>query len=401
MRTFHSFALLIAALTVGAISCNFTPAGVGTDPVPSRETTESDLLDEGIRSPEDPSNPAADFSSPEEICLTAGVGESLYINEAGGYCFILPEGYEIRQDTGLDIFVVGPTLATFGMDSLVLAFDFSVVGAPGKADRFDAAGWGGQVAADNSTPGFELLVEPYTFIGAGLQGVKVGPIPGIAGGEALIVRENETLYSIMVYPDPAGFPEYAQEVEDLQMHLSSTTRFFPPVDTGIEYRTDGEVCPNELPGTRFVINYSEGWCTLIPADWQEDVEFMFPGRFVGGPNIGEFWPGQPPYTNIVIGYNGPALDITLNDQVEGRINANGRPDLVERSDAVIGGFPAVILTTQDGPHPERVAFVHANGHIYTVLGQPFDPVNYPEAQASLATAWEQVIGTIQFFEPYR
>ena len=257
------------------------------------------------------------------------------------------------------------------------------------------------MAAENSAPDFELSVEPYTLSGAGLDGVRVGPLPGMAGGEAAIVRTNDTLYSLTVYPDRAGSPEFADQVEALWSQLSASIRFFEPVSAGVEYKTAQEVCPAEQPGTNLVIRHSEGWCVLIPESWREDVEFNFPGRFVGGPEIGEFWPGMPPYANIVIGFNGPAMDITLEQQAEGRANANSRPDLVQRSDAVIGGFPAVILYTQDGPFPERLALIHANGNIYSLLGQPFDGDNFPGAQPELEMAWNTMIESIQFFEPLR
>jgi hypothetical protein len=302
---------------------------------------------------------------------------------------------------GLDIFVVGPTLATYGQEGLVLAFDFSVVGAPGGAGDYDAHSWGEQVAEENSEPDFELTIEPYSLSGAGLEGVRVGPMPGMAGGEAAVVRTNDTLYSLTVYPDRAGSPEFAEQVEALWSQLSASIRFFEPISTGVEYKTAQEVCPAEQPGTNLVIRHSEGWCVLIPDSWREDEEFNFPGRFVGGPEIGEFWPGQPPYANIVIGFNGPASDITLNQRVDGRINANSRPDLVQRSDVLIGGFHGVVLRTQDGPFPERLALINANGYMYSVLGQPFDDESFPEAQPELEMAWDTMIESIQFFEPLR
>jgi hypothetical protein len=392
--------LVVITMTAGALACNFTPSDSGAEPGDQPAVSETSVLPVAGASDTPAAEPET-VVSPEDTCLQAGDGETRYINEAGGYCFVLPDEYEIRGDTGLDLFAVGPTLATFGMDALVLAFDFSVVGAPGKADRFDAAGWGNQLADEYRAEGFELSVEPYTLSGTGLEGVRVGPLPGMAGGEAIVIRANDTLYSITVYPDPGGYPEYAGQIEGLREQLSSTMRFFPPVDVGVEYATEGEVCPAEGAGTRFVINYGEGWCALIPADWQEDAASNFPGRFVGGPRIGEFWPGQPPFANVVVGYSGPASGITLEEQVEGRMSANGRPDLVERTDAVIGGYPAVILNTKDGPVPEHLALIHANGHMYSVLGHPFDAEIYPDAQAPLESAWNQVIQTIRFFEPYR
>jgi hypothetical protein len=392
---------VIAILALGLSSCNLflteQALGTGESTEVSQPTPTSDVTAEVIT----PTDTAASVSRPEDVCVEAGAGEIQFINEGGGYCLTIPEGFKVTQDFGLDIFVVGPTLAIYGQDSLVLAFDFSVIGAPGGAGDYDAQGWGAQVAAENSSPDFELTVEPYTLSGAGLDGVRVGPLPGMAGGEVAIVRTNDTLYSITVYPDRAGSPEFAEQVDALWNQLSASNRFFEPIPSGVEYKTAQEVCPLEQPGTQLVIRYSEGWCVIIPEGWREDVEFNFPGRFVGGPEIGEFWPGQPPYANIVIGFNGPAMDITLEQQAEGRIHANSRPDLVQRSDTVIGGFPAVILYTQDGPFPERLALIHANGNIYSVLGQPFDGENFPEAQPELEVAWDAMINSIQFFEPFR
>jgi len=256
--------VMIAVLTLGLSACNLivsrespdpsqTPGSV--QPVPTREVSPP------VTSPTETSS---SVTGPEDICLVAETGETRYVNEAGGYCLLIPEGFEVTQDMGLDIFVVGPTLATYGQEGLVLAFDFSVVGAPGGAGDYDAHSWGEQVAEENSEPDFELTIEPYSLSGAGLEGVRVGPMPGMAGGEAAVVRTNDTLYSLTVYPDRAGSPEFAEQVEALWSQLSASIRFFEPISTGVEYKTAEEVCPAKQPGTNLVIRDSEGWCVLIP-----------------------------------------------------------------------------------------------------------------------------------------
>jgi hypothetical protein len=426
MTDIRRVVFVITALALGAVACNLgAVSGSSTgDASPSPPPTEAD---EPTAAPEGPTAAADDPTSPpeptssggqappaattgsdspvttaDEVCLTAGEGESLYVNEAGGYCFLVPADFEITQDTGLDIFAVGPILAEFGMEGIALAFGFSVIGAPGGAGDYTAQSWGEQVVEETGGPDFEPNIEPYTLSGAGLDGVRVGPLPGMVGGEAAYVRTNDTLYGVTVYPERVSFPEYADQANALWAQLSESIRFFTPVDTGVDYNTPGEVCPAEESGTRLVIRHSEGWCVLIPDDWHEDIESNFPGRFVGGPEIGSFWPGQPPYANITIGYSGPASDdITLDQQAEGRANANGRPDLVQRTDAEIGGYPAVILDTEDGPILDRVALIHTTGGMYSVLGQPFDEENFPDAQPALEAAWDTMINSIGFFEPYR
>lgn len=400
MTRTRGLSLAIAILALAALACNLPTGQAAGTPEPSTVPTQPVPTSEPLITP---TAPAAETPAAQDSCLAASAaGETAYVNEAGGYCFILPDGFNVTEENGLDIFVVGPTLETFGQEGLVLAFGFSVIGAPGGAGAFDAASWGDQVAADNSAASFDdISIEPYTFSGAELDGVRVGPLPGMVGGEAAYVRANDTLYGVTVYPHRESFPDYVDQVDALWAQLSASIRFFTPVDTGVDYPTPEEVCPTEQPGTRLVTRYSEGWCVLIPENWQEDTEFGFPGRFLGGPEIGEFWPGQPAYANIVVGYNGPARDVTLDQQAEGRSTSNGRPDLVQRTDTVIGGYPAIILNTQDGPIPDRVAFIHANGNMYSVLGQPFDPENYAAAQPDLEAAWELMIGSIQFFEAYR
>jgi hypothetical protein len=401
VRRNKQWKLLIVVLALGLSACDLSLSGqdLGTgEPSETLQPPPATDVAEPVITPGE-TEPAG--TGIEDICLESGGGGSQFINEAGGYCLTIPEGFEVTQDLGLDIFVVGPTLAMYGQEGLILAFEFSVVGAPGGAGNYDALSWGAQVVEDNSAPDYELTIEPYALQGAGLDGVQVGPLPGMGGGESTIVRTNDTLYSITVYPDRISSPEFSEQVDALWAQLSDSIRFFEPVDTGVRYRTADEICPKETAGARLVIRYVEGWCVLIPESWQEDEEFNFPGRFFGGPEIGEFWPGQPPYANIVIGFNGPAVDITLDQMVEGRMNANQHPDLVQWSDTVIGGFPSAILETQDGPFPERLAFILANGYIYTVLGQPFDDVAFPEAQPDLDMAWNRMINSIQFFEPYR
>jgi len=406
MRNFKRFIVMGAALALAALACNLNAAGQSPDspteaPGDAASSGPTTAADNPAPTVEPTVEPTAAPVTAEDVCLPGGAGGTQYINQAGGYCFLLPEGFAISQDSGLDIFVTGPLLATFGQEGLSLAFGFSVLGAPGDAGDFDAQSWGARVVAENSSPGFELSMEPYTFTGAGLDGVRVGPMPGMATAAAAFVRANDTLYGVTVYPERSSFPEYTDQVDALWAGLSDSIRFFPPVDKGVDYQTAGEVCPTQGPDTQLVIDYEEGWCLLIPASWHEDVENHFLGRFVGGPEIGVFWPGQPAYANVTVGYSGPVGSITLDQQVEAASSANGRPDLVQRTDTVIGGFPAVILDRQDGPIPDRVALIHANGSMYSVLGQPFDEENFPTAQPDLEAAWDTMINSIQFFEAYR
>jgi hypothetical protein len=384
--------LVMGALALGALACNLN-AALQTPAPP----------DEAATPPTATVEPTAPALTADDVCLAAGAGETPYVNQAGGYCLLLPEGFSVTQDDGLDIFVVGPTLATFGQEALSLAFSVSVVGPPGGAGEYDAQSWGAQVVAENqyTNQGFDLSLEPYTLSGAGLDGVRVGTLPGMAGGAAAIVRTNDTLYSITVYPDRSAYPDYTADVDALWAQLDASIRFFPPVDTGVDYRTAESVCPTEQPGTRLVVRLSEGWCVLIPDSWHEDTESNFLGRFVGGPEIGVFWPGQPAYANVTIGFSGPVMDNTLDQQAEASSTANSRPDLVQRTDTQIGGYPAVILDREDGPIPDRVALIHANGYMYSVLGQPFDPANFAAAQPALEAAWDTMIGSIQFFDAYR
>jgi hypothetical protein len=399
MSNFKRFIVVMAALALAALACNLNTAGQTPEPPGEPAGDSPTVTDEPTIQPT--VEPTAAPVTAEDVCLPTGADGTQYINQAGGYCFLLPEGYTITQDSGLDIFVAGPLLATFGQEGLSLAFGFSVLGAPGDAGDFDAQSWGEQVVAENSSPGFELNVEPYTLTGAGLDGVRVGPMPGMATAAEVFVRTNDTLYGVTVYPERSSFPEYTDQVDTLWAQLSDSIRFFPPVDTGVDYQTAGEVCPTQGPDTQLIVDYTEGWCVLIPSSWHEDVENQFLGRFVGGPEIGVFWPGQPAYANVTVGYSGPVGDLTLDQQVEASSNANGRPDLVQRTDATIGGFPAVILDRQDGPIPDRVALIHANGGQYSVLGQPFDAENFPTAQPDLEAAWDVMINSIQFFEAYR
>ena len=383
---------------------------IETEPNPEPETTPepesaSNPVIEPTAEPEPtvPVTPTAEPTEsvvrPQDVCLTAGEGEVQHRNDAAGYCFLLPDSFEVSEDRGLDVSAVGPTLATFGMNRLALILEFSVLGAPEGAGPHNPESWGAYIAEKNSGPDFQPSVEPVVF--AGLEGVRVGPLAGLAGGEAVFVRGYDTLYGITVYPDRESYPDYITEIDQLWARIDETMRFFTPVSAGMEYRTEAEVCPQARPDTTAVIDLIGGWCALIPADWREDVDFDFPGRFFGGPDIGEFWPGQPPHANIVIGFGGPVAGITLEERVEGRMNANGRPDLVDRTDTAIGGHPAAVLDTRDGPHPDRVALIQTNDFQYSVLGQPFDAEVFPEAQADLEAAWDLIIVSIQFFEPYQ
>lgn len=389
MKRAFSFALV---LTVAAVACNLSGANQApTDTPAASPATALPTIE--------PTEPVA---GPDEVCLSPEAGQVQFISRAGGYCFLLPDSFSASPSDPLDTFALGPTLASSGQERLALIVQFNVLGAPGGAGAHDPESFARSAIEQAASEAvLEPTMKPYLLGEMELPGVWVGPLPGMILGDVVFVRTNDTMYSITVHPDGEAYSDFADQVDQVWADLNQTVRFFAPVPDGTQYQTEAEVCPTEQDGAQLVMNLTEGWCALIPADWSEDQAFDFPGRFVGGPEIGEFWPGQPPYANIVIGFSGPSAGVSLEQRVEGRMNANGHPELVERTDSVVGGYQAVILDTKDGPVPERVALIQAGNYQYSVLGTPFDSAEYPQAQPALQAAWDLVIGSVQFFEPYQ
>lgn len=91
----------------------------------------------------------------------------------------------------------------------------------------------------------------------------------------------------------------------------------------------------------------------------------------------------------------------MTDMRATRLDAASNPANLSFEMGTIAGNEAMIVTSYDGPVPDRVAMVYADtGALYSILAQPIEYTQYPGAAPYVEQMWEAITGSIQFFEPY-
>ncbi len=179
--------------------------------------------------------------------------------------------------------------------------------------------------------------------------------------------------------------------------LDSLT-FFPPTYSG-DVLTLDEVCPAETADTFLFINRRDGYCVLVPNSFEEDPVYGR-GWFIGGPELTGLPEPMTPRVSAVIGMQGPSSE-TVGQIADRHIDAVPNTDSVTRTDTTVSGYPAVFMDRPQDIVPNRGALIVANGYLYTLIVQPIDPVNYPEAVEPAELVWGTFIDSFAFFEPWQ
>jgi len=380
-----------AALALAALACSLPPVGPGgaatpSVPAPTVEVPTSE-----------PTTPAV---TPEEVCAPAREGTIQVIHRQAGFCFLAPDSYTFNPPDTFDsmaIGLTGPELIPSPTEPLYAGLRGDVIAVPGAAGGVTALEWANEELAALALAGTGSVEETT----AGGQPAAIIPdYPAFYTMRRLVVAANDTLYVFDQVPNaaPTDSPEAAVVGQTWDL-LIETLAFFPAEYSGPVLLPE-DVCPTATAGTTLYVNRRDGYCLLLPEGFSENPEF--PGQFMGGPEISGLPEPLTPHASLTAGYFGPPGPITLDELVENFLINSPDRTLVNIADATIGGQPSKVVYDKNEPLADRTAYVLVNGQrMYTLLAQPDDPAEWPDAAEPLETLWTTVTGSIQFFEPWR
>ncbi len=235
-----------------------------------------------------------------EVCPEAGADQISHVNEAFGYCYVTPDGFDITaNDMG--------TETIFPVDNLLVSLSILVEPADGRSLDDVVAEW-------------LALVPDAGFVEDVLDhkpAVMTESLPGPTGNRQVFVIWQDTLYQFVLSPvDPARRDETAV-AQNLWETFSASLTFFHPVEQpfgGMATVTEdlGEI----------------GLQVTYPQDWQL---LRQPGLY--GLTAPTITPPDSPYVVTIasiFGISDPtSLDVIAAEAVS-RYQDQGEADLVVR-----------------------------------------------------------------------
>jgi hypothetical protein len=338
---------------------------------------------------------------PAAVCPEPTADTQLYVDEVNGFCLLYPSSFTLQTNPDapsayVDALFQGATVVEGGMESVSATLQVNVIARPGVAAGMTAAEYADQVAFDQSLVLDAITREEITVAGD-LPAVVLRGQPGMLPSRSLYVVANDTLYEVLGLPDSFD-GEVIPDVELAWTTMLDSLTFFPPAYSG-EVLTLDEVCPTATADTYLFINRRDGYCVLVPNTFEEDPTYGR-GWFVGGPELTGLPETMEPRVSAVIGMQGPTTE-PVGQVADRHIDAVPNPEAVTRTETTVSGYPAVFMDRPQDVVPNRGALIVANGYLYTLIVQPFDPVTYPEAVEPAELVWNTFIDSFAFFEPWQ
>jgi hypothetical protein len=385
--------LLLVTQSCNAVSTTTQQAPSATEPSPIATTEAPAQTQAPVEAT--PAPIKTEIPDPEDICPTPGEGTALYMSKENGFCLLYPTSFnpkpdEIRPNDVL--ILLGPRESDKPKTQEEISVLMSVA-YNGPADGLDSTGYARKWHEYYGGPDAPFN-EQQTAI-AGQPAVMLKDLPGFAAQRSAFLIANGHKYQITLSPQPEDMPELAEAASLGWDTVTASIVFFPPQNQR-EVRRPEEVCPQESIDLRLYRDDTSGYCFLYPADFAPDPQFP-PGMIKGGPVLGQ-WEGGDVRTYVAAGTFGNFAGQTPRQVLEPRMEYI---DAASVQDATIGGYPAVTFRSFQGPWPSRQAIIVVDGDVYTLVGEPWDPQNYPDGIPYLDRLWEAITGSMAFFDPWR
>lgn len=340
-------------------------------------------------------------ADPMANCPREEPGRHLYASEINGFCFLYPDGFTIQPDELRPdevVKLVGPREEA-GPKQMELATVTLWVASNGRADVADSAAYAQKWREYNisSMDPAEIIQEDTTI--GGYPAVILNGLPGMILQRAGFVVANGFKYSMTISPQPGFVSELDEPVRKAWEMMVTSIYFFPPLiprETAIV----SEVCPQPGPGMKVLVREPEGFCFLYPEDFELNPNFY--GR-VEGPNLGNWEDFENVRVALTLGtYPALASDQAQTPREYAAVVNDIDPDTLQ--DLTIGGAQAVIfkINPPSGPWASRLAYIlTADGRVYTIVNDPWEPERWPESSAPFEAVWETVTGSLTFFPPWK
>ncbi len=333
-------------------------------------------------------------ADPYAVCPTPTEGTSLYVNADQGYCLLYPSDFSMGADNtrpgDVLIFsspIVPPAAGSMEIASVYLRFEFN--GPAGQlTSRAYAEKW---IQLNQAVEGYSLQDSTT----GGQASVVLNGVPGMLRGMGLFVVANGARYLMIMFPVPGDVPNLDAEVVRGWNTIAGSLAFFPP-QAQLDTVLPEDVCPPETADARLYLNETEGYCYLYPSDFSENPNF--PGMFVGGPVLVNHADFGEVRTSINVGTYGYFPGQTPRQVIASWMD---RIDQASITDLTIGGFQAVAFTDIRSPWSDHTAFINVNGDYYTILAQPYEPNQWPDGIPYLNRAWDTMLNSLRFFDPWR
>ena len=396
------FLILVLALVSGCrpVVDTISPQPEATIPVvsPTASPEPAGVLD-AISTPVEESPAAAD---PMASCPREEPGKHLYASEINGFCFLYPDGFTIQQDELRPdevVKLVGPREEA-GPKQMELATVTLWVASNGRADVADSAAYAQKWREYNISPmdPAEIIQESVTI--GGHPAVVLDGLPGMILQRAGFVVANGYKYSMTISPQPGFVTELDEPVLQAWDMMVTSIYFFPPLiprETAIV----SEVCPQPGPGTKVLVREPEGFCFLYPEDFELNPNFY--GRVEGPTSLGNWEGFEDVRVALTLGtYPALASDKAQTPREYAAMVNDIDPDTLQ--DRTIGGAQAVVfkINPTAGVWASRLAYIlTADGRVYTIVNDPWEPERWPESTAAFEAVWETVTGSLTFFPPWK
>ena len=318
-------------------------------------------------------------------CPTPQAGQQIYVHQTGGYCFLYPEGWTVDVSSSpYDVLLSGPfhdlEHTQEGETPMILV---NLIAAPGSVAGVTPDQYADEVVA--LYPG-ENITRSNTEIG-GVAAILLEGIPDIGMTHEAIAVANDTLYSLEMSGTAGDVVQ--QDADQGWSLLTETMTFFPVPPAEVIKAQD--VCPQADADTQLVIDRAAGYCLLLPASAERDYPDTPIYHF--GPTLAAIPEGFEPRASIGIGAPGVA-----GDQPPAQLAQEQGGGVI--TETTIAGMPAAIAEREGDVMPYRVAYIVANGRLYTLLVQPTDPQKFPEAVDPIEQVWTTALESIAFFTPW-
>ncbi|GAB4477233.1 MAG: hypothetical protein Kow00124_20170 [Anaerolineae bacterium] len=380
--------LMILLLALGLSACTLPFFGTAT-PVPEGQAGKTPTAPDGSGGG-GPATPTPDMPTGMSVedCPEPGEGTVRHVDEENGFCLLYPERFTVSPDWPDETFAIyGPPDDPTSLEPLVVTLTVTLTG---PADDMTAAEYYARWAELYNVP---ATPTPEQMTIGGVPAVVAAGLPARLNEQSAFIVANGLRYRVTVNPDAFDAEPTRSDIADVWRTVTESLVFFPPT---VEHTfvSSREVCPQEAAGTVALIVETEGYCFLYPAQYQLDPTFR--SSIVEDMTLStEFGPVRPALT---FAYAGPTLGMTAQEFMDMR-----SPEVVEPGSVkpiTIGGVEGFEYISPEGLRA-RLALVVYEGSLYTLVAQPYDPVNYPQAVPALDEIWETVTGSAAFFTPWR
>jgi len=398
---FSKRAVFIVFMILSLAACS---TGAATEAVPvtpvlsDNGLTAEPVATENVVAPVVTQPPAVD---PTAICPQAAADAQAYVSRENGFCFLVPASMKAAQPDymhpGDVIAFVGPPNDPNSMEPLAAAISVSI-NAP--AEGLDSAGYAQKwmEMGFGSPPPADLGMTLTDATIGGLPAAVVTNVPGMARQQVGFVVANGYRYTVTVFPQPGDYDAIDDQVNAAWKTVTESIVFFPPSVARTAVSSDS-VCPKPTANTVLHVGNLDGVCFLVPSTFGKIADFA--NGYQGPAVLGDIF-GRPLNAELVLGDGGPVEGKTPRQLFEPRLvnQEVSQIDVAGAQDTTLSGFPAIVWTEGE-PLSSRQAIIVANGHMYTIVNQPYNDPDYVGGEADVELVWQTVTSSLAFFTPFR